>query len=114
MQLNGNSETTASNGKLFTAFGVIVGMTLAARAWTAWRAGSHAVEHSVAVGILAAGMVIAGLDATWRMRAQDARVAADWTEVAFDAAVGGRIDGWPAWLVGAILSAIATMLIPTL
>lgn len=100
-----------SKGKLCVVLGTLVGGITAISALAAWRAGAHGVEHSFALGLIAAGFAIAGLDATWRLCAPEVRASARWDDVAFDAALGARIEGWPAWLVGALLSAIATMLI---
>lgn len=100
-------------GKLCVVLGTLVGGSIALYALAVWRGAAHGVEHSLALGLTTAGFVIAGLDATWRLHAPGVEVSTRWNELAFDGSVGGRIEGWPAWAIGALVSALALMLIPS-
>jgi hypothetical protein len=96
-------------GIVCMVLGTIAGIALAARAWLAWHSSAHGLERSFGIGVVAAGMLSAGLDATFRMTAPEAGPTASWSTVAFHPRIGGRIDGLPAWFVCSLVSAIAML-----
>ncbi|MCL2448692.1 MAG: hypothetical protein FWD17_07090 [Polyangiaceae bacterium] len=96
-----------ARGIICMVAGMLAGAALGWRAWLAWHGGAHGLERSVGIGVVAAGMLSAGLDVTFRLTAREAGPSANWSAIAFHPRIGGHIDGVPAWFVSGLVAAIA-------
>ena len=107
------AERLDLKGALCVVLGAIAGGSLTARAWLAWRDTPHAVENAWTLGLVAFGVVMAAVDASWRLHAPSARSSRHWTDLAFDAGAGARIQGWPVWIIGAAVASLAALVLPS-